>query len=174
MRSPSVLIAGIGNIFNGDDAFGLEVAWRLTTSDLPADARVVDFGIRSFDLAFALMDGYDLNILVDAVQRGGPPGTLYLIEPDLDHLDDLEVQSPGLDGHGMNPVRVLRLAKQMGGKIGRVLVLGCEPQTLEADEEGQMGLSPAVRQAVDAAAKRVEMLVAELLTQKGACAAQPT
>jgi hydrogenase maturation protease len=163
MKSPSVLVAGIGNMFCGDDAFGLEVVGKLSTSRLSPEVRVVDFGIRGFDLAFALMDGYDLNILVDAVQRGGPPGTLYLIEPDLENPDDLDTQSLDVDAHGMNPLKALRLAKQMGGQIGRVLVLGCEPETLEPEDEERLGLSPVVQKSVEAAANRIEKLVAETL-----------
>jgi hydrogenase maturation protease len=171
VNSAKVLIAGIGNIFHGDDAFGLEVIQRLSVSGLSAGATVLDFGIRSFDLAFALMDGYDLNILVDTVQRGESPGTIYLIEPDLEHLNEGEAQSSQLDPHGMDPVRVLRLAKQMGGKLGRVLIVGCEPETFGAEEQGQMGLSAPVQQAVDAAAKRIEKLVAEALAKNDVCAA---
>ncbi len=82
MTPPRILIAGIGNIFLGDDAFGSEVARRLAAQPIPDGVRVVDFGIRGFDLAYALIDGYDATILVDATPRGGSPGTLYLIEPD--------------------------------------------------------------------------------------------
>src|SRR6202030_732892 len=78
-----ILIAGIGNIFLGDDAFGVEVVRRLAARKLPDAIRVVDFGIRGFDLAYALMEGYEITILVDATPRGGQPGTLYTIEPDL-------------------------------------------------------------------------------------------
>jgi hydrogenase maturation protease len=172
VSNPRVLIAGIGNIFDGDDAFGVEVAQRLSNRSLPADARVVDFGIRGFDLAFAFMDGYDLNVIVDTVQQGGSPGTLYLIEPDLDHLDELESQSPALDTHGMHPVRVLRLAKQMGANLGRVLILGCEPESFGSEDEGKMGLSTAVEQAVGFAAERIEALVAETLMERRNTATQ--
>src|SRR5689334_3931301 len=95
-----ILIAGIGNIFLGDDAFGVEVARRMAGRTLPQHVRVVDFGVRSFDLAYALMDDYDTTILVDAVPRGDAPGTLYLIEPALDELGALEGQA--LEGHDMN------------------------------------------------------------------------
>lgn len=153
-----VLVAGIGNIFHGDDAFGVEVAQRMLTRPKPADVAVVDFGIRGFDLAFALLDGYEINILVDAVQRGGPPGTLYVIEPDLDHLPSAEPS-----GHAMDPIRVLRLAREMGGPTGKVLLVGCEPETFGPADEGQMGLSAVVTEAVDGAILRIEALVAEFL-----------
>jgi hydrogenase maturation protease len=153
-----VLVAGIGNIFHGDDAFGVEVAQRMASRARPAGVAVVDFGIRGFDLAFALLDGYEMCILVDVVERGGPPGTLYVIEPDLDHLEPGEQ-----DGHGLDPVRVLRLAKEMGGPTGKVLLVGCEPETFGPAEEGQMGLSSVVAKAVDAAIVRIEAMVAGFL-----------
>ena len=89
---------------------------------------MVDFGIRGFDLAYALMDELDLAILVDATPRGGPPGTLYVIEPD---LDDLGIRQPGgmVETHGMNPMKVLRLVRALGGQPPSVRVVGCEPAT---------------------------------------------
>jgi hydrogenase maturation protease len=158
-----ILIAGIGNIFHGDDAFGVEVASRLTRRCLPAEARLVDFGIRGYDLAYALMDGYDVTILVDATARGRPPGTLYTIEIDPQSAAGLEQQS--VDAHGMNPMRVLQMAQAMGGFQGRVLLLGCEPETLGSEEEGLMGLSETVAAAVDRAADLVEALVGRLLEE---------
>ena len=158
-----ILIAGIGNIFRGDDAFGVEVANRLSVRALPEGVLVKDFGIRGFDLTFALLDGYDVTILIDATPRGGAPGTLYTIEPDLANLDGLNSQAPEVDPHGMNPVRVLQMAQSMEGPIGRVLLVGCEPETLGSEEEGQMGLSATVERAVEAAADLVESLIAKIL-----------
>jgi hydrogenase maturation protease len=155
-----VLIAGIGNIFDGDDAFGVEVAQRMATRPRPAGVAVVDFGIRGFDLAFALLDGYEMSILVDVVERGGLPGTLYVIAPDLDHFGPAAAEP---DSHGMNPVRVLRLAKELGGPAGNVLLVGCEPQTFGPSEEGQMGLSSVVAEAVDLAIVKIEAMVAGFL-----------
>jgi hydrogenase maturation protease len=150
-----ILIAGIGNIFHGDDAFGVEVAQRLLTRPIAAEISVVDFGIRGFDLAYALLDGYETSILVDTVQRGEAPGTLYLMEPEVDGPPVAAERN----GHGMDPVRVLRLAKEMGGPSGRVLLLGCEPETFGPEDEGQMGLSDVVAKAVDAAVFKIEALV---------------
>jgi hydrogenase maturation protease len=110
-----VLIAGIGNIFHGDDAFGVEVAARLARRSLPAEARVVDFGIRGFDLAYALLDGYDVTILVDTTARGGAPGTLYTIEIDPNAPSGLDEPRIDVATHGMNPMRVLQMAQTMGG-----------------------------------------------------------
>jgi hydrogenase maturation protease len=161
-----ILIAGIGNIFLGDDGFGVEVARRLSESEFPEGVRVQDFGIRGYDLAYALLDGYDLTLLVDAAPRGSTPGTLYVIEPDLNQ-ETAETQGVALDAHAMNPVSVLQLAKSMGPVAGKVLLVGCEPATL-GGEEGQMGLSEAVAAVVDQAAALVRRLVADHLnSEKG-------
>jgi hydrogenase maturation protease len=152
-----LLVAGIGNIFLGDDGFGVEVAKRMAASQLPADVSVVDFGIRSYDLAYALMNDWELVILVDALPRGGEPGTLYVMEPELPASGDMP---PVLDGHSMNPLIVLQMVSALGGRVGRLLVVGCEPATVEPDPEGNMGLSPPVNAAVEEAVKVVEDLIA--------------
>ncbi|MGA2213789.1 MAG: hydrogenase maturation protease [Bryobacteraceae bacterium] len=157
LAAPSILIAGIGNIFLGDDGFGVEVTRRLASRRLPETVRVADFGIRGYDLAFALLDGRDFTILVDAVGRGGAPGTLFVIEPDV-------AQNPpdALDAHAMNPMCVLQLARSMGPIPGRIVLVGCEPATL-GGEEGHMGLSDTVLSAVEEAASLIEDLVIKLL-----------
>lgn len=162
-----ILIAGIGNIFLGDDGFGCEVLRRLSERTLPSSVRVVDFGIRGFDLAYALMDGYDVTVFVDATPRGGTPGTLYTIEPDLNELDNLEPQAMMVETHGMNPMKVLGMVKAMGGEFKRILLVGCEPQTF-GPEEGQMGLSEPVEAAVAEAVNIVESLVGKILDSHGA------
>ena len=136
-----VLVAGIGNVFLGDDGFGCELARRVRIDGVD----VADFGIRGMDLAYALAD-YDLVVFLDATPRGGAPGTLYLIEPDLEGLP-LDV-----DAHAMHPVSVLALAKALGGDLPRTLVLGCEPAA--ADEF--TGLSAPVRAALDEAEKLLD------------------
>jgi hydrogenase maturation protease len=163
-KTPAILIAGIGNIFLGDDAFGVEVVRRLSAHELPENVRVVDFGIRGYDLAYALLDGYDATILVDACPRGDAPGTLYVIEPDLADLGNPNEQASPADAHTMNPLNVLRLATSMGGQLKGVLLVGCEPGTL-GPEEGQMGLSGPVEAVVDEAVKMVESLMEKI--QKG-------
>lgn len=160
--APAILIAGIGNIFLGDDGFGVEVARRLASRDLPQGVRVVDFGIRGFDLAYALADGPDVTILIDACPRGGSPGSVYVIEPDLSCLDAPEEAQPIADAHAMNPMSVLRMANSLGGSLKRILLVGCEPATL-GPEEGQMGLSDAVAAAVEQAAEVTEALVNRIL-----------
>ncbi len=160
---PSILVAGIGNIFLGDDAFGSEVARRLAGRAWPAEVRVVDFGIRGLDLVYALLDGYDVTLLIDATPRGGEPGTLYTIEPDLAELDDAGDGAEALvEPHGMHPLKVLRMAKSMGAELKRILLVGCEPAPLQS-EDGEMGLSEPVARAVDEAVGVVESLVAKIL-----------
>lgn len=151
-----ILIACIGNIFLGDDAFGPEMANLLGRCTLPPNVSVVDFGIRSYDLAYSLMRGWDLVILVDALPQGGPPGTLYAFEPELP--SELET-SNSLDAHTMNPVSVLQLVRTLGGRVGRLLVVGCEPQTVEPNSDGQIGLSAPVEGALDEAVSMIENLI---------------
>lgn len=157
-----VLVAGIGNVFLSDDAFGVEVVRELR--DLPDGVRVLDSGIRGMHLAYELLDGYDAAVLVDATHRGGEPGTLYTLEHDLDA--PRASCGAALDGHGMDPAAVLELldglATSMGvdRPVGRVLVVGCEPACLD---EG-IGLSPAVAAAVEPAVRTVRELVGSLIT----------
>ena|SRR3984885_10253265 len=167
LKLPRILVAGIGNIFLGDDAFGVEVVRRLFACELPKNVRVTDFGIRGYDLAYALLDGYDTTILVDACPRGGPAGTLYVIEPDVSEAVRPEEQQGAVEAHSMNPLNVLRLATSMGGPLKRVLLVGCEPGTL-GPEEGQMGLSEEVEAVVDEAVKLVESLIAKLINERDA------
>jgi hydrogenase maturation protease len=165
-QKPSILVAGIGNIFLGDDAFGVEVARRMAGLELPASVRVADFGIRGFDLAYAMQDGYETTILVDACPHGEAPGTLYVIEPDLKALDSPDAPAATVEAHAMNPMNVLRMAKAMNIEVKNVLLVGCEPETL-GGEEGQMGLSAPVEASVDEAVKLVESLVNRILKGDG-------
>ena len=157
MSGSRILVAGIGNVFFGDDGFGVEVARRLGERPQPEGVRVVDFGIRGLDLAYALSDGYDAAILVDALPRGGPPGTLYVLEP--------EVAAAPIgtlaDTHGLDPARILSLLRTLGDDVPIVRIVGCEP-TLVAGDEMTMGLSAPVAAAVDEAVALVEALAAEL------------
>jgi hydrogenase maturation protease len=160
-QKPRILIAGIGNIFLGDDGFGVEVVRRLAHCQLPADVRVVDFGIRGFDLTYALQDGYETTILVDACPRGEKPGTVYVIEPNLDGADSNGAQIM-VDAHSLNPMNVIRLAQAMNAPIKKMLLVGCEPETL-GGEEGAMELSASVEVAVDVAVKQITSLVVRIL-----------
>ena len=156
--SDRILVAGIGNIFLGDDAFGVEVIKDLTRSELPEGVNVVDFGIRGYDLAYAIMDGYGATVLVDATARGNAPGTLYLIELDPEGLAKLE-EVP--DGHSLGPVQVLRLVQSLGAEIPQLYLVGCEPAVLEA-EDGEISLSESVRAAVPKAVEMIRTLVNQL------------
>jgi len=144
-----VLVAGIGNVFLGDDGFGVEVARRLAGGPLPDGVEVLDVGIRGLHLAYRLLDGYELLIAVDAVARGGAPGTVYVLEP-----------APGEpaparpDAHAIDLPSVLTTARALGAPEARVLVVGCEP----AECVERMGLSDVVERAVEPAAQRVREL----------------
>jgi hydrogenase maturation protease len=151
------LIACLGNIFLGDDGFGVEVAQRLTGQELPAGVRVTDYGIRGMHLAYDLAEGFDTTILVDAMQRGDEPGTIYVVEPDPAQRPAGDAALSLFNAHGMQPDVVLDLAGTLGIEAGRVLVVGCEPANLD---EG-MGLSPAVAAAVDEAVRVVIRLVTQ-------------
>lgn len=158
-----ILIAGVGNIFLGDDGFGVEVAQRLGRRTWPPEVRIADFGIRSLDLAYALTEPYDAVILIDTCPRGGTPGTLYVLQADVEARDEPGLQQSAVfDAHGMDPMQVLRLASDLGAQLRHVLVVGCEPETF-GPEEGAMGLSPSVEAAIQPAIERVTGLVAGLL-----------
>jgi len=154
----SILVAGIGNIFLGDDGFGSEVARRLMQRIAWPGLRVADFGIRGLDLAFALMGGYDTTIIVDAMPRGGEPGTIYVVEAELGTVNDGPVAP---EAHAMDPMRVMALARSMGAELRNILIVGCEPETFGSPDEGQLGLSPSVARAVERAIDVIESLVAK-------------
>ncbi|WP_261567010.1 hydrogenase maturation protease [Frankia gtarii] len=163
------LVAGVGNIFLGDDGFGVEVVRRLDPSTLPDRVDVADYGIRGLHLAFALLDGrYDTVIIVDALPTDEPPGTLTVLRPDVGAasavdarvadapgIDAPGIDAPGIDApaiddlvvdaHGMSPDVVLRLVRALGGEIGQVIVVGCRPAVVAE----RMELSGAVCAAVD-------------------------
>jgi hydrogenase maturation protease len=161
----SVLVAGVGNIFLGDDGFGVEVAARLVRRPLPEHVRVVDFGIRGLHLAYELLDGVDRLILVDAAQRGEAPGTVSVLRVAIE--PGAEVPMSPMDAHDMSPDTVLDLVHALGGSLGEVLVVTCEPQDVSAN----LGLSDAVLAAVDSAVDAVErLLTVDLKTSESATA----
>jgi hydrogenase maturation protease len=159
---PRVLIAGIGNIFLGDDGFGVEVVRCLASCKLPADVRVVDFGIRGLDLVYALQDGYQTTILIDAFPYGKAPGTISVVEPNLNDLEATPEQGGFVEPHGMNPMNVLRMAKSMQAPLEHILLIGCEPAYLGGDD-GHMGLSEQVEAAVSEAVEATQNLVRRIL-----------
>ena len=159
----SILIAGVGNIFLGDDAFGVEVARALRRRSLPTGVSVVDYGIRGFDLAYALLEPWHAVIIVDAMPRGGDPGTLYTLEPDMSSMGDPQSAEMAMNPHGMDPVRVLNLAASLGTIVAHIYVIGCEPVDFGDETEGRMGLSPLVQSVVEEASNMVERLVGRIL-----------
>ncbi len=152
-----ILVAGLGNIFLGDDGFGSEVARRLARRSWPAGVTIGDFGVRAYDLQLALQAGHDAAILVDITSRGGPPGTLYWIDP------NVAAGSPRVmcDPHAMDPGRTLALVASLG-PLPRMRILGCEPARI-ADDAFGLPLSDAVEQAIPAALTMIEVLIGEWL-----------
>ncbi len=181
----AILVAGIGNVFLGDDGFGVEVVRRLreklAAGELPAFAdgvSVVDFGIRGIDLCYALLDGVDSAILIDTTQRGGAPGTLYVIEPSVEHSGGDEPTDPYaapilMSPHEMDPAKVLQTVRMLGGGCEDIVVLGCEPHDFgfENGEEGRMGLSGTVAAAVEQAVELAVKLVMARMERLSARAA---
>lgn len=148
-----VLVAGIGNIFLGDDGFGVEVVRHLDPSSLPVGTTVTDFGIRGVHLAYELLEDYDALVLVDAMPLGESPGTVAIFEPDVETIDPTTA-----DAHSMNPAVVLGLLSSMGGHVSRVVVVGCQPLTLD---EG-IGLSEPVSAALLPAAETVRQVLTDI------------
>jgi hydrogenase maturation protease len=159
MLKQRILIAGIGNIFLGDDGFGVEVAGELVKRQFPPEVKIVDSGIRGRDLAFALLDGFEFVIFIDIVERGGKPGTLYIIEPD---VEEISAQNQTPDPHKLDPLAVLKYAQSMGATVGRVIVIGCEPESCSEDSMNE--LSEPVKNAVLTAIEFVEKHVADFLS----------
>jgi hydrogenase maturation protease len=153
-----VLVAGIGNIFLTDDGFGVEVAQRLRARPVPDGVRVEDFGIRGVHLAYELLEGYETLVLVDAVPMGEAPGTVALLEPEISELEHGDDPAPTLEAHSMSPGVVLDMLAGLGGRVDRILIVGCEPESVE---EG-IGLSDVVAASVDRAVEAIDDVLAEL------------
>jgi hydrogenase maturation protease len=161
-----VLVAGVGNIFLGDDGFGVEVVKRLAAEDLPSWVQVADYGISGMHLAYDLADGYETAILIDTAQRGEEPGTLTVIEADRPGQTGAPPESRLFDAHGMQPDVVLSVLDMLGAGSARVLVVGCEPASLDY----RMELSEPVAKAVGEAVRVVTGLIAEIGADAGAAA----
>jgi hydrogenase maturation protease len=155
------LVAGVGNIFQRDDAFGVEVIRLLADRPVPPGVKVADFGIRGVHLVYELLDGCDLFVLVDAAQRGCPPGTITVLE-----VQPTDMASPSgvMDAHGLAPDQVFAMLDSMGSRPGRSLVVACEP----ADVTAGMGLSDQVREALPHAVRTVEKILEQGQRKKGA------
>ncbi len=170
VQGPRILVACVGNIFRADDGFGVAVAAHLVREPLPDGVRVVDFGIRSVHLVYELLSGYDVLVLVDTVsQQAGPPGSLYVIEPDLPPRDlGGDLPAVVMDAHDLSPGGVMALVPVLGGHVDRILVVGCQPESLD---DG-IGLTDAVAGAVGPAAAMVLDVVRRELSRPWPVAAR--
>ncbi|MDB6127544.1 MAG: hybD [Verrucomicrobia bacterium] len=157
MKPPRILVAGIGNIFLCDDGFGCEVVQELSREPLPPGVVARDFGIRSYDLAYALVEGFDAVIFVDTTPRGKPPGTLCVLE-----LDHPGAADTAVSGHSLDPLTAIRLAGTLGVVCSKLYLVGCEPGILESDD-GRIGLSEIVHAATPDAVKLIRTLLHQLL-----------
>ena len=157
-----ILVAGVGNAWLQDDAFGGECARRLEQRGVPSGVTVMDFGTGGLDLAYEVMRGYDALVIVDATRQGGEPGTLYVMEADRSEFEGELSDGEAIDPHDMNPRTMLRFVTVTGGWPGRVLVIGCEP----GEAEPGFGLTPKVEAAIDAAIALIRETVAELRTDE--------
>ncbi len=156
-----ILVAGVGNVFLQDDGFGTEVARVLGAQGVPSGVTVLDFGTGGLKLAYEVMRGYDALVLVDISRQGGTPGTLYVMEPDPASVEGPMEEGDAINPHGMDPRTVLRFVKAVGGWPGKVVVIACEPATIE---DLGIGLSESVSRAVAGAVALVLQTVAELQT----------
>lgn len=159
--STRILVAGIGNIFFGDDGFGSEVIRNAAISSGDSSVRVTDYGISGMHLAYDLLDDWDGLVLVDAVPSRGQPGTLHVFQADHDESSSAAL---GLDGHSMDPAAVFASLRALGGRPPYTVVVGCEAGSVE---EG-IGLTEPVAKAVPRAARAVEEIIAALQTSPGA------
>jgi hydrogenase maturation protease len=149
--SAHVLVAGVGNVFLGDDGFGVEVACHLAERPLPDGVVVADIGIRALHLAFQLLDKPALLLVVDTVDRGARPGTLFVIEPQIGGA-----RTDGMaDAHSMTLATVIASLRGLGGEVPPILLVGCQPQFIGE----RMGLSPVVQRAVPRAVALVESTI---------------
>ncbi|HLY71530.1 MAG TPA: hydrogenase maturation protease [Puia sp.] len=155
-RKKRVMIAGVGNLFMKDDAFGVEVVKKMMQKEFPEGVEIKDFGTGGLKLAYDLMKGYDGLILLDASKRGGSPGTLYVIEPDEKEFQSSLEEGDTIDPHGGDPLTVLRFVKAFGSWPAKVMIVACEPASTD---EFEMGLSDSVKASVDKAIEFVNEII---------------
>ena len=158
-----ILVAGVGNVFLKDDAFGIEVVKALAAHETRPGVEIRDFGLGGLKLAYDLLKGYDALIMIDASRRGEAPGTLYLIEPDFEKIPAEITEGGPIDPHGADPLTVLRFVKAVGAWPAQVRIVACEPS---ASDEFEMGLSEAVRASVSRAVQLVEETIDAILNEK--------
>jgi hydrogenase maturation protease len=150
-----ILVAGVGNVFLRDDAFGVEVIRLLAERPQPPGVQIRDYGIRGVHLVYELLDGYELFVLVDAAPRGEAPGTVSVLEVELPSPD----AQPVIDAHSLTPDAIFGLLSSLGGRPGRSLVVACEPAEVDAG----MGLSDPVQEALPHAVRAVEEILAQAM-----------
>lgn len=161
-KKKRVMIAGVGNMFMKDDGFGGAVIKKMGNKTFPEGVEIKDFGTGGLKLAYDLMKGYDGLILLDASQRGETPGTLYVIEPEENSIEsNLEDGGP-IDPHGSDPATILRFVKGIGAWPGKVLIVACEPGTVD---DFEIGLSEPVHEAVDKAVDLIDELLKDIYTE---------
>ena len=158
-----ILVGGVGNIFEGDDAFGVEAVRTLSARTLPAEVELVDFGIRGVDLAYALTAGYEMVVLLDCAQRGEAPGTISIVEPE----EESAPQNMAAMAHNLDPATLLKALAGHEDLCEKIVLVLCEPQSFGGDE-GAMGLSETVAATIGPAADIVERLAEAFLRERGA------
>lgn len=139
----NILIACLGNIFYGDDAFGVEVAKSLAAKDLPENVKLIDFGIRGIDLAFELINDYELVVLVDTIKIGADAGSVFVFEPRMSGAES------GNFAHDLTPTKAMHIAARLKTKPKKMLLVGCEPVNLEFNDEMSAEIEKAVAIAVE-------------------------
>jgi hydrogenase maturation protease len=149
------LVAGVGNVFLRDDAFGVEVVRLLGEQPRDDGVEIRDFGIRGVHLAYELLNGCDLFVLIDAAPRGAVPGTVSVI--DIELPDPASLTSPVIDAHSLTPDSIFALLASLGGRPGRSLLVACEP----ADVSAGMGLTEPVAEALPHAVRAVKEILAQ-------------
>jgi hydrogenase maturation protease len=158
-----ILVAGVGNVLRGDDGFGVRLAQALATEPrLPTGIRVIETGIGGMSLVQELMDEFEALILLDAFDRGGEPGQIFVVEPslpDLSRLSPSERRDYFSDTHYATPVRALSLAASLGRLPNLVYIVGCQPVCTDRFE---LGLDPVVEAAIPDAIERVLALIADM------------
>ena len=167
LSASRILIAGVGNVLYGDDAFGCEVARRLAEQPLPENVRVIDFGIRGFDLATALLEPHDIVLIVDCLIQGEQPGALRVFDSQRDLTVPLLLPGYRPLWHSIDPATALNLAHSLGGRPGRVIVVGCEPGRSGEPAVPQIGMTQAVQAAVHDAVRLIVSLVTQLNQRAG-------
>jgi hydrogenase maturation protease len=168
-----ILVAGVGNVLMGDDGFGVEVARRLSGTELPEGVRVVETGIAGIALVHELGDDLDALLVADAVDRGRPPGTIMVIEPDVVDVHTLSLEERHdllADMHLATPERAFVLARALGKLPAHLLLIGCQPEDAHTPRKG---LSAPVAEAIPLAVAEILRQVSLLLAAEGLAVPQP-